>query len=255
MLPNYALRQWLIAADGSGIAAALYGPSRFSTTIDGQSVSIDEQTEYPFDETIQFVVHTTRPVMFGLTLRLPGWTSDPQVDVNGKAMALAARPGSFTTIRRTFADGDTVTLRLPMSIVIRTGSPPDTASIERGPLIYSLKIDETATAVEDATTRPGFPAWDKRPASAWNYALAIPDANIDQVHVVTKPIDGFPFDIGRSPIELTAPGHLVTNWTLRSDGGNPTFPRDPLFSPETTQLTLVPYGSTCLRLTVMPVAR
>ncbi|HSV16345.1 MAG TPA: beta-L-arabinofuranosidase domain-containing protein [Tepidisphaeraceae bacterium] len=249
-LPNYALRQWMQNADG-GVAAVMYGPSRFSTTIDGQAVTIDEQTDYPFSETITFVVHVAKPAAFGLSLRLPGWTKNPSVAVNDQPLTNAEQPGQFTTIRRTFNDGDKIVLKLPMPIVIHHW-PHDTASIERGPLVFSLKIGESATPVQDATMQPGFPAWDKRPASPWNCALAISDGGSEQLQLVSKPTNGFPFDIGHSPIELQAPARVITNWKLTDNGGNPGFPTSPQLADEVERVTLVPYGSTCLRLTVFP---
>jgi hypothetical protein len=248
-LPNYALRQWMLTNDG-GVAAALYGPSRFTTTIDNEPVTIDQQTEYPFGDTITFLVHTAKPVVFPLSLRLPGWTKDPTLALNGQPQTIAEQPGSFTTIRRTFVNGDTIVLHLPMPVVVHHW-PHDTASVERGPLVFSLKIEESATSVEEKT--PGFPAWDKRPASAWNYALSVTDGANDQLQLLSKPANEFPFDTGRAPIELRAPARAITNWKLADNGGNPGFPAHPQLADQTENITLVPYGSTCLRLTVFPL--
>jgi hypothetical protein len=253
MIPNFALRQWLRTSDG-GVVAALYSPSKFSTTIDGDAVSIDEQTDYPFSETIDFVVHAARPIEFPLELRVPGWTSDATLTINGQNYAPLGRPGSFTTIKRQFVDGDKLELHLPMHVKI-VDWDHETASIERGPLVYSLKIDERDEEVHTVKTSKDFPAWNKFPASAWNYGLALKDGSpADQIEVVSKPIAGFPWETGHSPIELKAPAKLITNWGLAKDGGNPGFPKSPQFAGATQTVTFVPYGSTCLRLTVLPLA-
>jgi uncharacterized protein len=251
-LPNFALRQWLLTPSG-GIVAALYSPSSFSTTINQTKLTIDENTDYPFSETIQFVIHTSQPISFPLLLRIPGWTTSPQLQINGQNFEGLGAPGSFTTVSRTFTDGDTLTLHLPMPLKIHQWDH-QTASIERGPLVYSLKIDETATPIWGTKTSPDFPAWDKRPASKWNYALALnkPDAT-DQLHLTTKPVDAFPWDIGHSPIVISAPVREITNWHLAPNGANPGFPTTPQFSDQIQTADFVPDGTTCLRLTVLPV--
>jgi hypothetical protein len=245
-LPNFALRQWMRTTEG-GVVAALYGPSQFVANIGGANITIDEKTEYPFSETIQFIVHTSKPVTFPLVLRVPGWTSSPELLINNKPDASLSALGSFTTLQRTFNDGDTIELRLPMQVRIHPWAN-GTASIERGPLTYSLKIAEQNLPVK--TSNDGFPVMNKRPASPWNYALAVPDAS--DVKVVATETQGCPWDIGNSPIELKAPARQIENWKLASNDANPGFERKPDLSPETETITLVPYGSTCLRLTVFP---
>jgi hypothetical protein len=254
MLPNYALRQWMLRPDG-GVVAALYGASEFTTTLDGAKVRIDEQTDYPFSEDVRFVIHTDRPVEIPLSLRIPAWTLQPRIELNGAQLDDIAKPGTFAIIRRKFSDGDGITLHLPMTTKIVAWAN-QTASVERGPLVYSLKIDEDAKAVRGEKTSAEFPAWDKRPASPWNYALALPTSDsANVVKAISKPINGFPWDTKHAPIELRAPARKITNWSLAADGGNPGFANDPQFASTTETISLVPYGSTCLRLTVFPLCK
>src|SRR5436305_13466660 len=96
------------------------------------------------------------------------------MELNG-APADMSYPVSFTTIQRTFADGDTITLHLPMTVKIQNWAN-GTASVERGPLVYSLKIDEQNTKMIEMTPDPDFPACNKRPASPWNYSLPAKEA-------------------------------------------------------------------------------
>lgn len=255
-LPNFALRQWMRTPDG-GVVAALYAPTRLETTVDGKPVTIDEQTDYPFSETISFVIHTPAPAAFPLLLRIPGWTEHATVAINGGPAADAGTPGTFHAVRRTFIDGDRITLQLPMSVRVRQSG--HAASVERGPLVFSLKVEESSTPVVakvDGAGAKTFPAWDKRPASDWNYALAPQQGRplAEQVQVVRRTnADGFPWDVGNAPVELRAPARQVLNWTLAADGGNPGFPAAPRCAPDTITVTLVPYGATCLRLTAFPL--
>jgi hypothetical protein len=250
-LPNYVLRQWMTTPQG-GIVAALYGPSKFSTTIHRTPVSIDQETTYPFSETIRFTVRTPHPVAFPLHLRIPAWTLGPSLAINGKAWNGLCTPGTFETINRTFNNGDRIELHLPMPLRAHYWND-NGVSIERGPLVYSLKIKEDAKAVQGFKTTPNFPAWDIHPASPWNYGLALKSFDIaQQIKVLQRNVSGFPWDIDNSPVELQAPAMKIPTWTL-PENTNPKLPENPQGSGQIETVTLVPYGSTRIRLTVFPL--
>ena len=251
-LPNFALRQWMTTPQG-GVVAALYSPSRFTTTISGATVTIEQQTDYPFSDEVKLILHTTAPVRFPISLRAPGWCAQPTMRVNSETQH-TMRPGRFATVDRTFSDGDQIVLRFPMSVTIHKWGA-DKVSLERGPLVYSLRIAEDAEPVHGVKTSSDFPAWDIRPASPWNYAITLGDSDLAEgVKVLTNPAEGFPWDPGSAPVELQLPATRVQNWTFPDNGGNPRFPVKMNLSGSLETVTLVPYGTTRLRLTVFPLA-
>jgi DUF1680 family protein len=250
-LPNYALRQWMRTPQG-GVVTALYGASVYRTTVKGTPVTIEQRTNYPFDETVALVIKCGRPVAFPLHVRIPGWTVGAEIAINDKPWAGLCQPASFETIQRTFSNGDTVRVRFPMSLRLRFWGP-EAVSVERGPLVFSLKIDEAATPVFGDKTTPEFPAWDILPASAWNYGLKVKEFDIaSQVTVVERNVSGFPWDPGNSPIELRAPAQRIASWIL-PEKTNPSLPSKPEGSGEIETVTFVPYGATRIRLTVFPL--
>jgi uncharacterized protein len=250
-LPNYVLRQWMRTAQG-GVVAALYGGSVHTTTVHGVPVTIEQKTEYPFADTITLVVRCARPVAFPLHVRIPGWTTGAEITVNGRRWPGLCLPASFETIERTFANGDTVRMTFPMRVKLRMWGD-GAASVERGPLVYSLKIDEAATPVFGEKTAPDFPAWDILPASPWNYGLQGTAFDLAaQVQVAQRSVTGCPWDVGNSPIELRAPARPIASWKL-PEKTNPALPEKPKGSGDVEMVTLVPYGATRIRLTVFPL--
>ncbi|MCY2925184.1 MAG: glycoside hydrolase family 127 protein, partial [Planctomycetota bacterium] len=274
-MPNFAARMWMRGADDE-IVAALYGPGRLTTKVGKADVTIVEETDYPFADRIEFQVRTSAPAAFALTLRIPAWCAKPAVLVNGQPWKTKPKPGAFLTVRRTFANNDRVTLVLPMTLKL-THWPHGGIALERGPLVYSLKIDER-WGVDPSETKKAtaeFPAWGVYPESPWNYALELDAKKLaDQVEVVQTGAAGNPWT--NPPIILRVPARRVKGWTIdarrvvrgQGAGGDhkltgrflltPQLP-DPAGLPKRLSakretVTLVPYGCTHLRISVFPQA-
>jgi hypothetical protein len=96
-------------------------------------------------------------VEFTLYLRIPGWSNSSQVTVNGKAQS-GATPGQYLAIKRRWAAGDTVELKLNMKPQVLEASRRvvedfGRVAVQRGPLVYCLEqLDQpTGVALYDVT--------------------------------------------------------------------------------------------------------
>ncbi len=265
IFPNYTIRMWMKTGDG-GLAAVLYGPSKVKATVGAgkQPVEITQTTRYPFEEEIHFKIDTARAVSFPLSLRIPTWCERPRLTVNGTQVAVRSNNKGFAVLQRTFHPGDQVTLTLPMKLAV-THWPQDGIGIAHGPLVYSLAIKENWTPrVEPKYTTAEFPSWEATPASAWNYGIALDPAKLNsQVEIKRIPAadQGEEFDPwGNPPISLTVPARKIEDWELQPNPDNPaqrfTPPLPELntsrVSESLERVTLVPYGSTQLRVTIFP---
>lgn len=271
-LPNYVSRLWLKDADGAPVAA-LYGPCK----VDFGWCRIREETCYPFDGKIVFRFSMDAPRESAFTYRVPGWcTAGASVMVNGTHVAAGA-PGTFATIRRTFRDGDALELDFPMETVFeevprcryvikdavsKWVGPIDGPSgsqgtvVRRGPLLFAYPIaeDRTEDTAEHANMRgkksrnPAFKCWNIRPAGPFNFALAERTAE-----VVVSPLaenDGFAASV--PPVSVNVKARRIA-WELERGKMTPRNPEAPrAVSDEVETLSLVPYGSTMLRLAVFP---
>ena len=96
----------------------LYQPSVLHWTSGESAVQLEQTTNYPESGAVRLRVSATKPVGFALRLRIPSWAGPGvEVRVNGRAEPVAVQRG-FTSVERTWRDGDTVDLNLPMQLRI-----------------------------------------------------------------------------------------------------------------------------------------
>lgn len=259
-MPNFASRLWMRGKDDA-IVATLYAPNVTTFNVGEQTVTITEETDYPFGETIRMTINSNAPVNFPLTLRIPGWCQQAELTVNGTAQNLALTPATFITLNRTFTDGDVVELRLPMEVKLQAAADAQGWYVERGPLLYTYAVPQQKT--EDTKTysnmsgkrseNADFKCWSITPTGPYNYGVDLSLIDSPLQVSVTKPT-GYPFDQENAPVNIMLPVRKI-QWSIQN-GRNPILPGvgNAVALPETDTIRLVPYGCTELRLTVFPEA-
>jgi DUF1680 family protein len=121
----------------------LYNSNQADVSVAGQNVHLTQETSYPWDETVRLTVGVEQPASFELALRIPGWCRSYSVSVNGQAVTSESAEG-YARIQRTWADGDTVTLRLAMPVERVAANPQvrqdaGQIALQRGPVVYCLE--------------------------------------------------------------------------------------------------------------------
>lgn len=246
--PKLISNLWMATPD-DGLAAIVYGPSEVTTVVrGGVAVTLTENTDYPFRDAVTITVKAARPAQFPLLLRIPNWSEDARVAVNGQAVT-GVKAGEFCRVDREWKSGDRVELRFPMRV--RTSIWfNNSIAVERGPLVYSLKIGESWNKIKQ--TGPAAD-WEVYPTTPWNYALAIDKEDPSKsVEVKEHPFGKQPFRPDASPVELIVKARRLPSWQIVDDSAGP-LPVSPVTSrrPEES-VTLVPYGAAKLRITAFP---
>jgi hypothetical protein len=250
--PKLAASLWMASGDG-GLAVAAWAPSIMRTTVKGVGVAIEETTEYPFREQIALAVKPESPVRFPLHLRIPAWTREPEIRVNGQKVD-AGRAGSFAKIEREWRPGDRVEIRLPMPVRAVPGFN-GSVSVERGPLVFSLRIGESWSRLKQ--TGP-VTDWEVFPTSPWNYGLRVDPSNAAASFEVREAtVARQPFTASDPPVLITAKARRLPQWVLVDDSAAPP-PQSPVAPakkspPGYETVTLSPYGAARLRITSFPV--
>ncbi len=250
--PYFVKNMWAATKD-NGLAAMAYGPSKVSALV-GESVpvTVEEITNYPFEESLIFKISTKQQVKFPLKLRIPNWCKNPVIKVNGKKQK-QVKSGEFYTITREWNNNDQVELVLPMSVSVNKEFN-HSISVQRGPLVYALKMDESWIVKNDYGN--GFKEYQVLPKSNWNYALVIDSKNPEKsISVNKKDMPENPFEQSSTPVTLTVNAKKTDDWHLALHGLTAC---DPPYSPiessyPTEEIELVPFGAENIRVTCFPV--
>jgi len=253
--PKFIQNLFYATADG-GVAALMYAPSEVTMKVaDNIDLKIKETTGFPFRETVNFTLEVSDASSFPFHLRIPAWAKNPVISVNGEAYDVNIKNG-IAIIEREWQNNDEIMLKLPMEIKATTWHKGATA-IERGPLVYALKV-EGENRHKDR--KDGYGVFTEvYPKGDWKYGLIANDLKdiSNAVEVKEMPWDGsYPWNIDDAPIQLKLKAVKIPKWKLVDSAPLfPDFPHDYHYNSENNpieEITLIPYGCTTLRITEFP---
>ena len=139
------LSEWAMMTAPDGLALNWYGPFTVETALpSGKNVRLTLGTEYPRDGQITVTVEPETPETFTLSLRIPAWSRQTNVTVNGETRP-DVHPGAYLRLNRTWQPGDRIELTLDMSLHLWVGEreAEGKASFYHGPLLlaYDPRLD------------------------------------------------------------------------------------------------------------------
>lgn len=252
--PKFAAHLWMRTQD-DGLAAIAYAPNVVSTEIKGVPVTIEMVTDYPFRENIQLKVTVPEPVSFPLHLRIPAWAESASLKV-GEGGELSPKAGTFYVLDQDWNGTREVELVFPMKP--RASRRFNNAlTLERGPLVYALKIGEEWKRVNKDKPQRELPHadWEIYPTTPWNYALDLNEAEVNELSFEELPVGELPFSPDGAPILVRVKGRRVGGWKMEN-GSAGSIPRSPVSATgDLEDLVLIPYGCTNLRIAEFPTLK
>ncbi len=261
--PKFAAHLWMGTPD-EGLVAAAWAPCDVEARLRGVPVHVRVETEYPFRETITLTVQPASTVRFPLLLRVPAWAEGAKVRVaTGPEEPMV--PGTLHRIDREWTGSLNLTLRFPMRVRASVRYN-EAVALERGPLVYALKIGEEWTRVNADKPHRELPHGDfeVRPTTPWNYGLILDDGRPDLgVSFEERPVGDTPFSPDGTGVVARARGRQIPTWKMAHGWAAEVSPPDAAWANPSKavseqpveEVTLIPYGCTKIRVTEFPRVR
>ncbi len=266
--PYYAEHLILTTPD-NGAAAVLFSACEAQMKVaDGKEIVIKEMTDYPFDTQISFTVETNEEtVKFPFYIRIPSWTRNASLKINGKATAVNTESGNYLCIHREWKNGDKVEVNYPMEISYRTWQVnKNSVSVDYGPLTLSLRIAEkyveknsAETAIWDSKWQEGadtsqWPSYEIYPDSPWNYALQVQSVKLKERKDLKPGVN--PFTQADIPLVFEAYGRQISDWKIDEYKLCGVLPDEDAVKSDTSEkLELIPMGAARLRISAFPTCK
>ena len=270
--PGFMQNLWFATRDG-GLAAAMHSPCRVRAKVgatdrnpgEGIGVTIYVDGSYPFLTASEVLVVPSVPVRFPLYLRVPGWCDEASVSVDDEPATKLAAAGRFVRIEREWKGLNRVKLVLPTQVRVRRfPANGNCAAVDRGPLTYSLELEETwkrVGAVASVATNQPWTTSEVTTAKPWNFGLVLDPADPAASFKVEEGSRGATYItcgtvlsdlIVVSPI--TAQARQVPAWQLDGSGLVAPLQPSPVRSDQpTVTVRLIPMGFARLRIAAFPV--
>jgi len=148
-----SLPAYVATRSGDELAIHQYMSGTVRATVGEQEVELELTTNYPADGEVGIRV-AAGAGEWTLALRVPAWCEGATVQINRESVNASASAGKLL-LSRTWADGDVVTLSLPMPARFSWPDPRIDAvrgqvAVERGPLVHCLESADFGADVESA---------------------------------------------------------------------------------------------------------
>ena len=133
------LSEWAMMVAKDGAVLNYYGPGAITIPLpSGTLLSITQETEYPIGEKVKINIGLDNPENFTLYLRIPGWSRENHLLVNGEDAGTLS-PGSYFSLNRKWKNGDTLELTMDLSPHFWVGEKEleGKTSIYRGPILLT----------------------------------------------------------------------------------------------------------------------
>lgn len=153
--------KYMYATQSNGIYVNLYIGSNSQIALPTDTVTLQQETEYPWEGNVKIKVSPKHSSTFALHLRIPAWTGNAPVPgsdlytyveksdtpyelyVNGKKQSRKAVQG-YVSIEKEWQPGDVVELRMPMEVRHvqaneKVQDDKGLLAVERGPIVYCLE--------------------------------------------------------------------------------------------------------------------
>ena len=173
-----AMPGYIYARDKTSIYVNLFVGSKAEIPFAGQTVRLEQTTDYPWNGEVKITVDSTKASEFDLHLRIPGWcqgATSPDdlyqagnrpprgaahLKVNGQPVEKLEIMHGYAVLHRLWKSGDFIQMTLDMPVQCVTANPKAGAdkgrsALMRGPIVYCFEGADNGAGVQNLIIPPG----------------------------------------------------------------------------------------------------
>lgn len=132
------LPRWVYALDGEGIRVNLYESSEATLRLDGHVVTIKQSSLYPDKGKVALQILPDEALSFTLRLRIPDWSSEIRVSLNGLPFREGSRSEGYYRIHRKWSARDQIMLEFDIPTCVRPFLNDQYGVLVRGPEVLAV---------------------------------------------------------------------------------------------------------------------
>lgn len=127
---------WGCMLSGRALTVNFYGQSSLSLPLGEETLSLAQETGYPYEPAVRLRILEAPSGEFTLRLRIPFWSENTTLSLNGEPLP-TPRAGEYAVLTRRFQAGDELLLTLDFSLRVWAGEErlAGRGSLFRGPLV------------------------------------------------------------------------------------------------------------------------
>lgn len=244
--PKFANSTVMKLNNDKGLVIAAYAPVKATTTIAGHQVSLDIDTNYPFDGQVKIQVISDVAQAFNLQLRLPKWCDNFSVKCDDNDIQHVVNQGYIEI--NSIWNNNLIILNMDLKLrsEIRFNQ---SRSFYYGALMLSTFIPAQWNRIRNASKIPDYELY---PLDEWNYAVAVDHQGLPINLEITKTEMGdYIFDPQNQILSFHVDGYQIDSW--KESGLKSTPPETFTTVQKLRRIVLVPYGATDLRIGEIPI--
>lgn len=147
-------QQYAYNLSKDGLWVNIYGSNTLETSIENAGlIKLTQTSDYPFDGKVKLEFTKAGKKEFSVFLRIPSWSKNAAVKINGKAFDKIPVAGDYFELKGKWAKGDVIELDIPMQVRLIESNPlveetRNQVAVMRGPLVYCLESQDLPEGVK-----------------------------------------------------------------------------------------------------------